>query len=274
MTVQIRALETELGVALFERLGKQIRLTEHGRCLIPYVERVLGLLEEARSALSSGDEPRGLLRIGVPESVLTYRLPPVLQAVRERHPAIELSFAAESCAKLWNLLERGVVDLVFAINDIPQLPSLRVETLCEEPMALLAHPLRPLCARRSVLSEDLHTQTLLLTEEDCSYRRKLEQVLASAGVRPAAVLTFTSVEAIKQCAALGIGIAHLPRITAEAEMAAGRLSALSWAGPSLSMKTLVAWHKDKWHSPVINAFLALVEERFPRCHKHPATATG
>ncbi|MEO8659548.1 MAG: LysR family transcriptional regulator [Bryobacteraceae bacterium] len=264
VTVQIRALETELGVALFERLGKQVRLTEHGRRLVQYAERVLGLLEEAKVAVSVGEEPRGLLRIGVPESVLTYRLPLVLQALRERYPAIELNFSAESCAKLWNLLVRGGVDLVLTISDFPHQARLHVETLCKEPMVLLAHPGNPLSTRDDVALRDLQTETMLLTEEDCSYRNKLEQLLARGGVQPAATLTFTSVEAIKQCAALGIGIAYLPRITAEAELASGRLAALRWTGPRLEMHTLAAWHKDKWQSPAMIAFLKLLDERFPR----------
>jgi DNA-binding transcriptional LysR family regulator len=74
-------------------------------------------------------------------------------------------------------------------------------------------------------------------------------------------MEFTSVETIKQCAALGMGIACLPTIVAGSEIATGKLAALPWSGDDLSMTTLAAWHKDKWHSPAMKAFLSLLRKR-------------
>ena len=237
---------------------------------MPYTERVLGLLQEAKAGLLAGSEPKGMLRVGAPESVLTYRFPPVLQTLRERYPKIELTFVAQTCSKIWSALERGSVDLAFAINEMPEQPSLQMEALCEEPMALLAHPEHPLCRQRHVMPADLAAHTLLLTEEDCSYRLKLERILNGAGFRPSTILGFSSVEAIKECAALGLGLAHLPLITARGEIAAGRLRPLAWSGPPLNMYTLVAWHKDKWRSAPMAAFLDLVHAEFPRTKRKTA----
>lgn len=259
----MRAIRKELAVILFERLGKRVQLTEQGRQLVPYAERVLSLVQEAKTGLVSGAEPRGLLRVGAPESVLTYRLPRVLRKLRERYPKIELTFVAQTCSKIWNSLERGTVDLAFAINELPTDASLQTRALCDEPMALLAHPKHLLCQKRSVTPADLAIQPLLLTEADCAYRLKLEKVLNAAGLRPTDVMAFSSVEAIKECTALGLGLAHLPLVAAKDEIAAGRLRVLNWAGPSLDMYTLVAWHKDKWRSAAMGAFLDLVHEEFP-----------
>jgi DNA-binding transcriptional LysR family regulator len=76
-------------------------------------------------------------------------------------------------------------------------------------------------------------------------------------------MEFTSVEAIKECAALGMGVACLPAIVAQAEISLGKLSVLAWAGPELSMQTQITRHKDKWMSPVMEAFLALLHEQVP-----------
>ena len=130
-------------------------------------------------------------------------------------------------------------------------------------MALLADPKHLLCQKKKVTPADLSMQTLLLTEEDCAYRLKLEKILLAAGFRPTGVLAFSSVEAIKECTALGLGLAHLPLVTAKEEITSGRLKALNWAGPRLHMHTLVAWHKDKWRSAAMGAFLDLVHEEFP-----------
>ncbi len=271
VTVQIRALEAELGVVLFDRAGKQVRLTEFGQRLLPYAERVLGLLDEAKASMLADGTPKGLLRIGATESVLTYRLPPLLQALRERYPEVELVFVAVEASKLWGLLSRHAADLVFTIHDFSEQPALEVQTLCEEPMVFVTRPSHPLSERDTVKAVDLEGEKLLLTEDGCFYRRWLEQTLQSAGVRPGAAFTFTSVEAIKQCAALGAGIALLPQMALQAELTAGTLRALPWVGPSPSMKTVMGWHKDKWHSPAMAALLGVVRERFPL---PPATYAG
>ena len=261
VSVQIRGLEEELGVQLFERLGQRVRLTAHGQRLLPYSERILRLLEEARAITQDGESPAGTLVVGSPESVLTYRLPPVLQMFRRKYPEVELVFRAVGSTELVPLLEQGQLDIGLVIDDLLKHPRLQVEALGPEPLALLVHPGHTLLTRSAVSAEDLRDQAFLLTDPGCAYRSKLEHALGKEHVRPKAVMEFTSVETIKQCAALGMGIACLPAIVADSEIVAGKLASLPWSGSNLTMKTLVAWHKDKWRSPGMEAFLSLLRAR-------------
>lgn len=256
VTVQIRGIERELGVPLFERLGKNVSLTAHGRVLLPYVERILQLLEEASIAAAGEIAPTGTLYIGSPESVLTYRLPPVLKSFRSKCPDVDLVFRANRLNELIPQLERGELDFGLAISEVFEHPRLHIEVLCDEPLLLLAHPKHPLRARTNLVAQDLAGQALLLTEVGCAYRAKLEGVLDRAQITAGNIIEFTSVETIKQCAALGMGIACLPAIVADLEIATGRLASLPWKESDLTMKTLVAWHRDKCFSPAIKAFFA------------------
>src|SRR5919109_3338519 len=258
VSVQIRVLEEELGVQLFERLGQRVRLTAHGQRLLPYSERILRLLEEARTVTRDGESPAGTLVVGSPESVLTYRLPPVLQIFRRKYSEVELVFRAVGSTDLVPLLEQGQLDIGLVIDDVLKHPRLQVEALGAEPLALLVHPGHSLLTRSAISAEDLRDQAFLLSDPGCAYRSKLEHALGKAHVRPRAVMEFTSVETIKQCAALGMGIACLPTIVAESEVAAGKLVSLRWSGDNLGMRTLAVWHKDKWLSPGMQAFLSLL----------------
>src|SRR5260370_8609226 len=260
VSVQIRSLEQEFGFQLFERLGQQIRLTSHGQRLLPYAERILRMVEEARTLAKDGDTPAGTLVIGSPESVLTYRLPPVLQAFRAKFPDVELVMRGIANWDLAPQLEQGQLDFGLVIEDAVKNPHLQVETLCSEPVTLLVHPQHPLVARTFIEAEDLREEAFLLTDAGCAYRSKLEQAIGETHVKPKTVMEFSSVETIKQCAALGMGIACLPTIVAETELATRKLAALRWSGPDLTMRTLVAWHKDKWLSPAMEAFLALLRD--------------
>src|SRR5208283_829167 len=191
VTVQIRNLEDELGVPLFERLGKGVRLTSHGQRLLPYAERVLQLLSEAKGVTAGGSKPSGNLAIGSPESVLTYRLPPVLQAFRTRYPEVSLMLSATGNSQLVTHLEQGKLDLALVIDDPLHFPQLCTETLCDEPLVLLARPSHRLLSCPRIQPSDLREETFLLTDPGCAYRTKLEHALAQVGVRPGSIMEFS-----------------------------------------------------------------------------------
>jgi DNA-binding transcriptional LysR family regulator len=261
VSVQIRALEQELGAQLFERLGQKVRLTVPGTRLLPYAERVLRLLDEAQTVTSAGENPSGTLVIGSPESVLTYRLPDVIRSFRAKFPAVELIFRSIGSNDLMTRLAQGELDLGLVIEDSLYNSRCHVEQLCPEPVVLLAEQRHPLVnLTRKISAEDLSTQTFLLTDVGCAYRAKLERALAEFNVRPNTIMEFTSVETIKRCATLGMGLACLPRIVVQQELADRKLVALPWRGPALIMNTLIAWHKDKWMSPALQSFVTLLRE--------------
>ncbi|MFZ5622764.1 MAG: LysR family transcriptional regulator [Pseudomonadota bacterium] len=264
VTGQIQSLEEELGVRLFERLGKRIALTPQGEQLLAYAERILKLAEEARQTVTrQGEEPSGPLLIGSPESLATYRLPPILQRFRQRYPRVQLVLKPGVCSDMLRQLSDGLLDLAFIMQEPLSAPQLVSRSLKVEPLYLFCPPDHPLAARPGVTLSDLQGQHLLLTEEGCSYRILIEQELEKAGVRVASSLEFGSIEAIKQCVAAGMGLAVLPAMAAGQDLTQGRLAMLPWREASYSVVTQVVWHKDKWLSPAMQAFIDLTLEILP-----------
>jgi len=232
VTMQIQALEEELGVMLFERLGKVLKLTSEGERFLRYSKEILRLAEEARETVATGDRPAGTLTIGSVESLCTYRLPPLLRVFRERFPDVRLVLHPSACADLTRGVQEGRFDAAFCLDRPVHAPQLAAETLLYEELILLSHPDHPLSRKTNVTPYDLADgEVLLLTEAGCSYRGLFEQTLLAAEVRPDTVLEFGSVEAIKQCAMAGMGITVLPRVAVQAELAAGRLAPLAWSAP-------------------------------------------
>jgi DNA-binding transcriptional LysR family regulator len=259
VTAQIKALEEELGIPLFDRLGRRVTLTDAGRNFLPFALQALAAMDHGQRALKTGAEPSGPLRIGAAESQLTYRLPEVLHAFRRRFPHVELIFSQHSTATVAHELEAGKFDMVIHGDNLPPYSSLKSCRLRTERILLLAEASHPLASRSTVKPADLVAQNLLLTESGCSYREKLDRALALANIRPANVTEFSSVEALKQCIALGMGIGLLPEIVVARELRQNRLKALHWIGPSLDIVTQILWHKDKWISPAMAAFMELVK---------------
>ena len=259
VTAQIRSLEEELGVPLFDRLGRRVTLTDAGRRFRPFAEKALTAMEQGQRAIRAGAEPSGPLRIGSPESLLTYRLPPILHIFRQRFPHIELSFRPHMPEGLIAELESGKLDMVISMVDkVPNDALVSVPLRIEE-VLLLGHASHPLTRKSEVHPSDLAGQTLLLTEQGCSYRAKLERILTLQNVRPGHITEFSSVEALKQCVTAAMGVGLLPRIVAERELRQRKLKVLRWVGPPLDIRTRILWHKDKWVSPEMAAFRDLVQ---------------
>jgi len=261
VTAQIRALEEELGVPLFDRLGRRVALTDAGRRFAPFAEQALTAMEQGQRVIHAGAEPSGPMRVGSPESILTYRLPPILRIFRQRYPHVELSFRPHLNETLVVELETGKLDMVICMNDSVSSAALVSVPLRTEKILLLGHASHPLTRKAAVRPSDLAAQTLLLTEPGCGYRNKLDRILTLQNVRPGNITEFSSIEAMKQCVAAAMGVGLLPEIVVARELRQGQFKALRWAGPPLDIRTHILWHKDKWMSPAMAAFRDLVESR-------------
>jgi DNA-binding transcriptional LysR family regulator len=260
VTSQIKALEGELGVPLFDRLAKRVVLTEAGRRFRPYAEKALAAMDQGYRAVKFGTEPAGPLNIYAPESVLTYRLPEVLKLFRKRYPKVELIFRPESDSKLADELECGKLDLAISMSDSIDAEHLTSMAMRSEDVYLFSTPDHPLANAKKIYAKDLVDQTLLLTESGCGYRKKLDMQLAAVNVKPQHVTEFSSVEAIKQCVQAGMGIGLLPEIVIACELRKKQFTVMNWHA-RMSIATHIVWHKDKWISPGMQAFLDVLKDR-------------
>ncbi|MGC2403005.1 MAG: LysR family transcriptional regulator [Acidobacteriaceae bacterium] len=260
VTSQIKGLEDELGSPLFDRLGKRVVLTEAGRRFRPYAEKALAAMDQGLRAAKFGSEPAGPLHIYAPESVLTYRLPEVLKLFRKKYPRVELIFRPESDNPLAAELECGKIDLAITMSDSVDSGQLSSLAMRSEDIYLFATPDHPL-ATKKVYPKDLVDQTLLLTEAGCGYRKKLDLQLAAANIRPQHITEFSSVEAIKQCVTAGLGIGLLPEVVIACELKKKQFALMNWHKGKMSIGTHVLWHKDKWISGGMEAFLEILKAR-------------
>ncbi len=259
VTTQIQVLEEELGVRLFDRLGKRVALTDAGKRLLQYTERILQLVDEARSVVTNEEIPGGTLTITAPETLCSYRLPALLRQFRARFPQVKLIFRLSTFIDPWRSVSEGSADIAFAIAEPIHSNTLVTEILIPEPLLILAPHDHRLSHLPVINPMDLDGETFLLTEIG-SYRNVLERALNEVGVHLTINLDFSSVEAIKQCAMAGMGIAFLPAVTVAADVAQGRLTVLNWEGHNFQVCTQVMWHKEKWISPAISAFLEMARE--------------
>jgi DNA-binding transcriptional LysR family regulator len=267
ISAQIHALEEELGVQLFDRLGKKVKLTETGEQLLGYANKILDLIDETSSGITADKQPAGSLTIRVPESFAVHRLPKVILEFHSRFPGVKLNFITCAHEGLEKDLRKGLTDLAFLLSESVSVPDLMVETLGFENIVLVAAPRHHLASRRTVHTRDLAGETVLLSRVDCSYRRTFEQLFDQEEVRGIRKLEFHSVEALKRCAMAGVGIAILPEIAVAEETAREELAILPWTEGGIEVALLMLRYRERWISPTLNAFMDITKKAMKRLYE-------
>src|SRR3954447_809877 len=217
VTARIRALETDLGISLFERRSRGVALTKAGERLLPYVKRIKGLLEEARKAATDEGTPHGLLTIGSLETTAAQRLSPIITAFATAHPGVNLVLRTGTNAALIDQVLDGAVDGAFVCGPLKHSELVGTLAFREELVIAAAHGIKN-------LRFDKASVKILVKGPGCAYRGRLEDILARRGVTPSGCMEFGTVEAILGCVEAGLGITLLPRgLVSDAERD-GRLS--------------------------------------------------
>lgn len=261
VTAQIQTLESELGSPLFDRIGKKIVLTEVGQKLLPYVNQILQLHDEAKVAIRPDSTPSGVLTIGSPESLAAFRLPPLIQEFKRKFPQVKIILKPGLCWQMRQMVRKGELDVAFLLEPTPEdQEDLEMATIIQEPIGLVVSPDHWLARKSKVALYDLKDETLLLTEAGCSYRTHLEHTMLQHGIKPESDLEFWSIEAIKSCAYAGLGVAYLPLVTVQTELQQGKLVWLQVDSIQGQIYTQVAYSKKRWMTPAVREWLELVRK--------------
>jgi DNA-binding transcriptional LysR family regulator len=254
VSAQIKSLEDEIGVLLFERIGKRLFLTEAGEKMLNYSLKLLSIHEEALADITGRRTPAGILTIRAPQTVATYHLPHVLAEFQPRFPKVRFDITSCALYTLEHELQIGTVDLAFLLGDSVQAAALNVEMLKSERLVVIANPGHFLTRKKQISFRELRGQPVFLPKADCGYRMSFEQLLMMERAEPAIILEFNSIEAIKKCVTAGLGITVIPEIAVRDELQQGKLVRLDW-NEEMEVAVLMIWHKEKWISPALSAFM-------------------
>jgi DNA-binding transcriptional LysR family regulator len=261
VTTHIQLLEKELNTILFERFGHQLMLTTDGERLYDYAEKITKLAEDAKNELDHFEIPRGPIIIGMPESLCTYYLIDLLQEYTLLYPDVQLKVKFGIGSDFRNVLRRNMMDLAFVLEGNSSDIDLVNTPLWNEPIVMVSSPSHELASLFQVHPKDLKAQRLIFMEAGTAYQSALEESLAKAGISPQTVLEICHIPTIKKMIINNLGITVLPLAAVKDELAAGTLTLLPWHGPTFQVNAYLVYHKDKWLSHAIQAFIRLVQER-------------
>lgn len=259
-SMQVKALQESLGVRLYRTDGRSLVLTEAGRLLVDYAERLFLLADEAERRLAALREMQSdNLRISTTKTIATYFLPRVMGAFKSLHRGVSIRLDMGTNAWAIETVLTRVSDLGLVVNS-PESGELARLTIFEDELVLIMPPSRPLARGRRDDSPDLAAETLIVREEGSRTREATEAALREAGLRVGQTMELADPEAIKNAVRAGLGVSAISGIAVQEEVKAGTLVALPFLGGRVRLR-FEAIHRRDVHSPVMDAFLkALVPE--------------
>jgi LysR family transcriptional regulator, cell division regulator len=213
ITQRVKALEAEIGTPLFERHSRGMTLTGAGRRLLPYAQRMAALSREAMLAAREDGEPKGPLAIGSMETTAAVRLPSLLAQFHRRFPAVQLTLRTATTADLVAGVLDGTFDGAFVAGPIDHAELTATTAFKEELVLVTARRWTNLAALRAGTPES--GPTALVFRTGCTYRQRLEHVLAAFGWPSAARFELGTLDGMIGCVAADMGVTLLPRAVVE-----------------------------------------------------------
>lgn len=251
VTAQIRTLEDHFGVLLFERVGKKLYITEAGRRLISYAEKLLLIHGEAQAVLQEFAQDR-TIKIGLGTAVAAHTLSPILLEYQDlvKNVTVNIEHCFNIPVTIKGILDNSF-DFAFVHDNISNSRIVQFEVIVQK----LVWVARPDLIKR--YGNNIWNLPFIALKQDNVYRPKYDQYIQEKSITPA--LIYSDSEAIKQAVINGLGLGVLPEVLVNPNLADGTLLELSNT-PELEIIFSVVFHRDKTFTPALRTLLNLVAE--------------
>ena len=214
LSYSIKELEKELGVKLFEKDSRHVRLTGYGEQFLPYAEQALAMIDEGVGVLRQmAGSAQQIVRLGYFHSISASLIPSVMMGIynQEKNQSIRFQFTEAPSFDLFQQLKRGEIDLSFCLHQDEELESV---TLMRQPLYLAVPEHHPLAGRESVSFDDFAREPIVKLDKPSSLRTQLDQVYAQRGLTPDVVFEVRECNAALQYVVLRFGVSVLPWVPA------------------------------------------------------------
>lgn len=251
---RISGLEETLGVALFDRVGRKISLTEAGRALLPRAHLLLQEMDDMRRAVSNFSGPiSGTLKIGTSHHIGLHRLPPTLRAFSTQYREVRLDLRFIDSEAAYDAVLSG--DLELGIVTLPPVPDARLiaREVWNDPLAFVAGIDHPLAQQKKITLNDLTQHSAILPSSSTFTRQIAATLFQESGLELKMSMTTNYLETIKMMASIGLGWSVLPASMADAE-----LKILKINGVQFSRSLGVVYHPRRTLSRAAQAMLDLL----------------
>jgi len=265
VSARVQTLESEVGVALFHRTARGVRLTDMGRIFLPFAQRSIETLRRGREVLESVRQTSaGILNMATARVIGTYVLPETLQKFQQLYPDANLHIKVGGSSDVLQMVVDEEVQLGLA--RFMQHPDVDALHLYDEEAVLVVHPGHSFTKTRVAAMSQVAQEPLIVYDPGdpgSSYFQFINRVCRDAGVTAKVEMNLDSVEAAKNMVRLGLGVSFLPRSAVRREVEFESLILIDLAEvPPVLLPTYLLLRRGQEIGPTTRSFLKLLQETY------------
>lgn len=260
ITFQIKQLEEELALKLFEKIGRHMELTQAGKDIMPYIDMILQGAEQISNYGKSLSEISGSLKLAIPDSILIYNMQPFMQAFTHEAPNVQLIVNSIQSGEINQSVADGTADLGINCEKDSYPDSIIHKKLGKYKAVLVASPFANNNLLDFITPHQRKPISLICNEPDGYYQLDMDKYLAEKDIVLNSHMKVQSIEAVKRCVMNNLGIAVVPTYSIGEELKNGSLMPIKTELDEKSYNSFYIYHKNKWISPQMELAMDLMKE--------------
>ena len=260
VTFQIRRLEEELNLQLFEKIGRKMVLTQAGKEIMPEIDAILEGVERVNNYGKEIAEITGTLKLAIPDSILIYTMQPFLIEFMHRAPKVRLMVNSIPSGEINQVVMDGSVDLAINCEKYSYPNSVVHKKLGNYKVFLVASPFANTNELDFISSNQTKAISLICNEPDGYYQIDFNNYLKSKDIEMNPYMKVQSIEAVKKCVMSNLGVAVVPSYSVEEELKSGARITVRTELDEKEYNSIYLYNKNKWISPQMELALELLEK--------------
>lgn len=262
VSFHLKRLEEEAGVPLFQTRQKRIFLTDAGRALLHYAERIVSWTEEAENALQDYyHHKRGHIIIGSSNTPSAHFLPETLRLLQTRYPQMKMTVRVKNAPLILQMVKRFEVDTGIVVARSFEDPEVIVEPLFPDDLGLVVPPDHPLASVSTLSPHHIEAIPLVLREAGSTSRQLTEQWAHQHHIALRIALEMETTEAIKKSVIAGLGASILSRLAVKQECAEGKLVFHAIPTPVFQRQVMLIYHRQRFMTPLMKDVIQYLMEK-------------
>lgn len=260
VTFQMKQLEEELAIKLFEKIGRKMELTQAGKDILPYIDTILQGVEQINNYGKSLSEITGSLKLATPDSILIYTMQPFIQAFLHEAPNIQLVINSLQSGEVNQSVMDGTSDIGINCEKEYYPDTIIHKKAGTYKILLVASPFVNNNLLDFITPHQRKPFSLICNEPDGYYQLEMNKYLAGKDIVLNPPMKVQSIEAVKRCVMNNLGIAVVPSYSVTEELKNGSLKLVKTELDEKIFNSIYLYHKNKWISPQMKLALNLLEK--------------
>ena len=255
VSFQIKQLEKELGVKLFDRIGHTVSLTDEGRSALAYAHRIYNMSHEMVADVGKHYEAEGVVKLGMADSLCTPLIANQFKEFQRKYPKVSMHIRTGRTDELLQFLDHNEVDVVCTLDSPIYNTNYKVVSEEKIGVSLVVSKQNPLAKKEVVTIEEFLEQPFFSTEQGISYNRILTEELAKRGIELRPVLEMGSADILCKLVSDDLGVAVLPDYVSEAAVQKGEIVRVRIENLHIEVQKQILHRRDKWITAQMKAFM-------------------